>query len=320
MTRNIVFFMCLIILVSCAKESKNEVDVSGIEVELKVDRFEQEFYKSSISELSDLKQKYSVFFPENVPDSIWVERMNNDEELYLLEDSDSIFGDFEEEKVQLISLFKHIKHHYPNFKEPKIATYISDLDFEFPVIYADSLMFVALDMYLGKDNIVYKDFPKYLSQNYNKENLPVDIAQVIVNKVYPKARNRQFLAKIIEEGKRKYLVDIFLPEVQDYLKMGYSKEKMEWAELNEINIWKYFMGKELLYSNEPNLDARFIDVAPFSKFYQEADQDSPGQIGVWLGWQIVDSFMQNNDVTLQQLMSMDPEELFKRSKYKPRKH
>ena len=148
----------------------------------------------------------------------------------------------------------------------------------------------------------------------------MDIAQVIVNKVYPKARNRQFLAKIIEEGKRKYLVDIFLPEVQDYLKMGYSKEKMEWAELNEINIWKYFMEKELLYSNEPNLYARFIDVAPFSKFYQEADQDSPGQIGVWLGWQIVDSFMQNNDVTLQQLMSMDPEELFKRSKYKPRKH
>ena len=46
---------------------------------------------------------------------------------------------------------------------------------------------------------------------------------------------------------------------------------------------------------------------------------SPGRIGQRIGWQIVRSFMDNNDVSLQDLLSLDEEEIFKNSKYKPRK-
>jgi uncharacterized protein YjaZ len=51
----------------------------------------------------------------------------------------------------------------------------------------------------------------------------------------------------------------------------------------------------------------------------EDDRQSPGRIGVWLGWQIVKSFMQNNDVSLQKLLTIDSEDLFKKSSYKPKK-
>jgi uncharacterized protein YjaZ len=67
------------------------------------------------------------------------------------------------------------------------------------------------------------------------------------------------------------------------------------------------------------LQNRFINLAPFSKFYLEIDNESPGRIGTWIGWQIVRSFMTNNEVSLQQMLKMDAKELFDKSKYKPKK-
>ena len=234
-------------------------------------------------------------------------------------ESQKIFGDFKNEHEGLEQLFKYVKYYNPKFKAPNVITHISDIDYQYPVIYADSLLFISLDMYLGADNIVYEGFPQYLSQNYKKERLTVDVANDIIVNSYPKINTRMFLNRMIEEGKRVYLLDRFLPDVSDDLKIGYSETKLAWAQNNEINVWKYFIENEILYSNDSNLNKRFIDTSPFSKFYQEADQDSPGRIGVWIGWQIVRSYMENNDVDLQQLLITNPEDVFKNSKYKPRR-
>ena len=120
-------------------------------------------------------------------------------------------------------------------------------------------------------------------------------------------------------GKEMYLKDMFLPEYSDFDKMGYTKEQQDWSLANENEIWRYFVDQGLLYDTNSDLVQRFIAPAPFSKFYLEIDNESPGRIGVWMGWQIVRSFMNNNDVSLQQLMTMDAKEVFERSKYKPKK-
>jgi uncharacterized protein YjaZ len=60
-------------------------------------------------------------------------------------------------------------------------------------------------------------------------------------------------------------------------------------------------------------------MAPFSKFYLEIDNESPGRVGQWIGWQIVRSFMENNKVSMQEMIKMDAKELFEKSKYKPKK-
>jgi len=67
------------------------------------------------------------------------------------------------------------------------------------------------------------------------------------------------------------------------------------------------------------LNKRFIENAPFSKFYTAQDNQSPGKIGSYIGWQIVRSFMKENDVSLQKLLEIDEEIIFKKSKYKPKK-
>jgi hypothetical protein len=54
-------------------------------------------------------------------------------------------------------------------------------------------------------------------------------------------------------------------------------------------IWRYFIDKQLLYSDDQKLIPRFINPAPFSKFYLEIDNESPGKVEL-IGWQIVNSY------------------------------
>jgi len=128
-----------------------------------------------------------------------------------------------------------------------------------------------------------------------------------------------YVSRIVQEGKKMYMTSLFLPSANQAEIMGYTVDQLNWAEVSESNIWKYFIKKEMLYSNDPTLTDRFIEDAPFSKFYLEVDKDSPGRIGVWFGWQIVNSFMEHNDLSLKEMLVLDNEELFKKSKYKPKK-
>lgn len=317
MNRLYIPIFILLAMVSCNSSTKKDVDVSNIKVNLVVDRFEQQFYTATKETLPKLERKYPYLFPEK-NDSIWLKKIKIEQELY--QKSQKIFGNFNEEKAQIRNLFKHVKYYYPNFKSPKIITLITNLDYESKVIYADSLLFISLDMYLGTKDKVYNDFPEYLKQNYNKKQLVVDVAKAIANKYYRPKYDRLFLNNCIIEGKKKYMLDVFLPMVSDERKMGYTKDQLEWAEANELPIWTYFMEKDLLFSSNATLYKRFIANAPFSKFYLNIDNESPGRLGTWIGWQIVRSYMKNNDVTLQQLLHTKAEEIFKKSKYKPHKN
>ncbi len=318
MARIFGFLLILVLISSCENESKKTVDVSDVEIDFTVDRFERKFYNTSEENFDTLKTAYA-FMLSNQHDSVWLNKIKKEDERYLFKESEQLFEDFLEVKEDLTSLFKHIKYYNPKFREPKVITHISDLDFKYPVIYSDSLLFISLDMYLGKDNIVYRSFPNYLSENYKKDRIVVDVAKDIINQSYRKLKSRIFLYRMINEGKFMYLLDSYLPSISDDLKIGYSSEKLAFAEQNEIDIWKYYIENELLYSNDTDLNKRFIENAPFSKFYLESDQETPGRIGVWIGWQIVRSYMKNNDVTLQQLLTKKPEEIYKKSKYKPRR-
>jgi uncharacterized protein YjaZ len=82
-----------------------------------------------------------------------------------------------------------------------------------------------------------------------------------------------------------------------------------------------FIENKYLYSSNSKLPNQFINKAPFSKFYLEIDNESPGRIGQWIGWQIVRSYMENNPkTTIQQLLKMDAKAIFEASKYKPKKN
>ncbi|MCI2229196.1 gliding motility lipoprotein GldB [Polaribacter sp. MSW13] len=311
----IVFFS----FYSCKKNNVKTVDLSNTNVNLEVNRFEVDFYNASAETLPRIKNKYPFLFPKEFIDSLSLAKINDKDEQELFAETQKIYKDFTTTKDQLVSLFKHVKYYNPKFITPKVVTILSNIDYDSRVIYADSLLLISLDVYLGKAHKFYGDYPKYIKENNTKEHIVVDVANAIISKQLPPTYNRSFVSKMIHEGKKMYLLDLYLPKISDKEKIGYEKDKLAWAEANEEEIWMYFMDKKLLFSTDTKLNKRFLEKAPFSKFYMEQDNLSPGEIGVWVGWQIVKSYMSHNDVSLQELLKKNELDLLNESKYKPKK-
>jgi len=306
-------------LISCDKKGKNEAAIEEIPVELQIERFDKIFYETPPSELATIKKQYPYLFPAGNEDTVWTNKMKNPLLKELHAEVQKQFGNFEPEKAELEELFRHIKFYFPQTKIPKVITLISEVDTDSKVIYADSLLLVSLDVYLGKDHRFYEGFPDYQRSSFEKSQLLPDVvSDFSLRKITP-PKDRTLLSQMIYFGKELYLKDMLLPQVSDAAKIGYTPEQIAWSQENEGYVWRYFIDENLLYDSDPKLPGRFINPAPFSKFYLEIDNESPGKIGMWIGWQIVRSYMKNNDVSLQQLLQADAKEIFDNSKYKPKK-
>ncbi len=317
--RNLVIFLFLVSFVACSEKKSNKIDVSNIDVETNIIRFDQKFYSTTPEKLADLKAKFPYLFPQSNPDSVWVNKMKNKDELELFAETKKVYKDFTEETDQLAELFKHIKYYYPKFKQPKVITLLSNVDYDSKVVLADSLLFISLDVFLGMDSPIYQTHPNYIKQNNNKEHLIVAVAEQFAKQIIPPSNDRNFVSQMVQEGKKLALIQAFLPNVAPQVIIGYTVDQYEWAEKSEAEIWKYFIQKEYLYNSDHQLTKRFIDDAPFSKFFLEVDKDSPGRIGTWFGWRIVDSYLNHNETGIKEIMVTDNEEIFKMSKYKPKK-
>lgn len=307
-------------MVSCDKKSKVEKEVEEIPLEIKVERFDKVFFESPVAELPKIKKTYPEFFPPGVQDEVWVEKMTNPLWKELYSEVQKTFGDFGPEKTAIEDVFRHAKYYFPETQVPEVITVISEMDYNNKVIYTGNLLLISLELYLGKDHKYYEgEFPVYIRQNFEKSQMMPDIVSTLTTGKIAEPTNRNLLSQMIYAGKELYIKDLLLPETSDADKIGYTPEQITWSQENEEYMWRYFIEGNLLYDSDSKLGNRFINRAPFSKFYLEIDNESPGRIGTWVGWQIVRSFMKNNEVKLEQLLQMDAVEIFNKSKYKPKK-
>jgi hypothetical protein len=121
---------------------------------------------------------------------------------------------------------------------------------------------------------------------------------------------------MIEKGKQWYLLTHFVPDTHVSIVTGYTKKQLDWAKENEGNVWAYITKNENIYSIEPHVIQTYIGEAPFTQAMPEA---SPGNIGQWIGWQIVKKFAaQNEQLSLQQILASPPKKIFEESKYRPK--
>ena len=308
---------CLFFL-SCDKKNKTENAVTAIPLELKVERFDKIFFETPPKDLEKVKTAFPFFFPAGNDDSVWLDKMQDPIWREVHTEVQKKYADFEPVKADLELLFKHIKYYFPETKTPKVITIISEMDYTNKAIYADSLVIISLELYLGKNHKFYQ-FPNYIKQNFEQKQIMPDIVSSFSSRKIPSVMDKDLLSQMIYRGKQLYLKDVLLPDYSDAEKMGYTPEQIKWCEENESYMWRYFIEGELLYSADQKLVTPFINPAPFSKFYLEIDNESPGQVGAWIGWQMVRSYMENNKVPVADLLKTDAKEIFSKSKYKPKK-
>ena len=312
-----IVLLCLFFL-SCDQKSKVEKEVEEIPVDIKVERFDKVFFETKPEDLAKVKRQYPFFFPPGNDDAVWLKKMQDPIWREVYTEVQKKYSNFEPVREEFNSLFQHVKYYFPEVKIPKVITVISEMDYNAKAIYADSLVIVSLELYLGKEHKFY-EFPNYLKQNFEERQIMPDVVSSFAFRKISGSSDRSLLSQMIFEGKQLYAKDLLLPQYTDAEKMGYTPEQIKWCEENESYMWRYFIENQLLYSDDPKLNTRFIAPAPFSKFFLEIDNDSPGRVGAWIGWQMVRSYMKNNKATLSELLKTNAKEIFEKSKYKPKK-
>lgn len=319
--KQIIIFIITVLfcLTACNKKTKAEKAIEIIPVNIKIERFDKLFFETNSKDLVKLKEGFPFFFPTGGKDSIWLKKMNDPLWRELYSEVQKKYSNIEPLRKDLKTLFKHLKYYFPKTRVPKIITVISEMDYNNKVIYADSLLIISLELYLGKDHEFYQ-FPKYIKQNFEQNQIMPDVVASFILKKTAPVSDKNLLSQMIFFGKQLVAKDMLLPNYTDADKIGYTTGQIKWCQDNESYIWRYFLEKEMLFDNDQKLNNRFINPAPFSKFYLEIDNESPGRVATWIGWQIVRSFMENNEVTLPELLKMNAKEIFIKSKYKPKKN
>jgi len=322
MSRIILLLSLVLIAVSCKKDSELQKNIAKINTDIKVERFDRLFAEVTSEELPKLKQTYPFMFSEKYSDSFWLAKKADTLQIKLFDEVHKAFTDFNNIESEVESLFNHLKYYFPEFNPPRIITVTNDVDYRNRVIVTDTIAVIALDNYLGSEHefYVYGNIPKYVYQNLKKEQIAVDLAGEYAKKYTYQSQKRTLLDEMIYFGKLLYFKDMVIPFKTETERIGYSPEQLNWAIANESYIWRYFVERELLFSTDSKLPSRFINPAPFTKFYlEEIDADSPGSLGQYMGWQIVRAYMQQNDVSLKDMLIKSTEDIFNNTKFKPRK-
>jgi hypothetical protein len=322
----------LVILYSCTfHKDRLKVDISDIKISpVKINRYDQALFRIPLSDLENhlksIQAEYSFFLGTDLSDPAKLAEMKD----YLMNPRNVDFNKAVQQKFsnlspdenELTNALRYCKYYFPGTPIPRVYSYISGGDYDYPVRLADSVMIIALDCYLGSDFKPYLSdgIPLYKTQRMIPSQIVPDcMRSVIENLVPPDMQSMTFLDQVVEAGKKFYLLDAFLPDVSGELKMKYTKEQYSWAIENESHIWSAIVENQVLYTSDGQTLRTFLADGPFTTAF---GKESPPRLGEWIGWRIVKAFMDNNpDVTLKQLVAeKDAQSILARSGYKPDKN
>ncbi|MBL7746712.1 MAG: hypothetical protein JNM19_04750, partial [Chitinophagaceae bacterium] len=74
---------------------------------------------------------------------------------------------------------------------------------------------------------------------------------------------------------------------------------------------------EDLHSLTPSVLQTYIGESPFTQGLSQ--EDSPGNIGQWIGWQIIKKYVSKNpNLTPEELMKTEAKKILDEAKYKPK--
>ncbi len=316
------FLVLAIIFSSCTSSEK--IDVSNIKVNVDIRRMDEELLKltdkASIQAFIKQNPEYFVKFYElqSANDTAFVNNLdrilNHPESKAFQKEAQKTFGDLADLKTQFESAFKHIKHYYPDFKEPRIITTFTGLEKD--IFVSDSLIVVSLEAFIGKKAKYRPQFPDYILRRYEKSYIIPTVVKFMSQK-YNKANQNDntILADMIYYGKSFEFTREILPDVADSLIIAYPDSVIQRTWVAQDLVWGHFIDKKLLYESDLKIKTKYLDERPVTA---DIGPECPGRIGQWVGWRIVNLYRtENPDITLQELMNdTNAQQILQKSKYK----
>jgi len=334
--KQVLKFLTVLFTISACSRDPKDVDVSDVKIDFQFKRFDLDLLalKEGVTstQIMDLKQKYGNFFDRFNENMIQIgnsDRPNystnitsflNDAAISTVyADVQKEFASTEELSESFEDVLKHYKYYFSEKNIPHIVTFVSG--FNYPVAVTDSVLGIGLDMYLGKRYDYYRlmAMPQYQIDFMSKDYIVTDAIRSWLQTEFETIEaHNNLLGEMIFQGKLLYALDYLMPDATDSIKMEYSAKQLQWLNDSEASVWAYFIDKNLLYSTRSSENVKYINPAPFTA---GMPKESPGRVGIWIGYRIVSDYMKNNSkVSLTQLMQeKDAQKILNKSKYKPQK-
>ena len=229
-----------------------------------------------------------------------------------------LFSDISEIEKELNTAFTFFHNEFPSYPTPEVTTFFGG--FNYGVVTYDNNIAIGLEHFLGQNSKFYKllSNPQYLRFQQQEKFITANVIEVWLNEYFQQyMTSRDLLSQIIYKGKVMYCIDKMLPKISFTDKFRFTQEQMDWVIDNEANIWSYFIENELLYSSHEQEFRTFLQYAPFAKGMPD---DAPARVAYFIGYKMVNEFMDNNKMDIEQLMYLtNSRQFLKRSKYKPTK-
>ena len=234
----------------------------------------------------------------------------------IYKDEQEKFADLTEINEELSNGLHIFLQQFPQIKPPKVYMHVSG--FNRNVIVTDDILSLSADKYLGSDYPVYQNFfDDYKRQLMNPDRIVPDYLLGFMMANLPfKGDEDVLLDRMLYEGKLRYMLSQLLPNRQEWEYTGYEKEQYEWCSQHESLIWKTILENHHLFTADYLTTNLYLKESPHTA---PLPVESPGRVGIWLGYQIISAYMKQNPKTgWQKLMEFtDYKDLLKQSKYKP---
>jgi hypothetical protein len=322
MRLSILMFVSFLFLVSC--DNKDVPTVSHLESKVNVSHFDHSFFAMDSTKLGEslgeLEKDFPNFFESDQNKGDLVSRFRDPQIRELFYASDSVFPNPSVLSIEITDAFKYFHYYFPQHDSLNIYTWISNFESIEPITVAGNTLLVALDLYLGQNAHFYTSAPEYIKEGFDKRYLVSDLVHAYFLANIPMPSENTLLASMVYHGKIHYLCSLLIPQSSSDIVMKYSETKMDWCIENEATIWAYFIENKLLFSSQHQIKQRFIENAPFSKFYTNFDAESPGRIAQWIGWKLVSSYMDAHpELSLNELINeQNAQKILRKSHYKPK--
>lgn len=329
--------LSILLFAACGKESRTpHPDVSNIQVELQLLRFEQDIFALDTTNLQtgmqQLLGKYPVMLPlfcneiihdqsnpAETPRQALGGFLSVPQVRHLYDTVQQVYGNLQWLDRDLTQMFKYYKYYFPKKPVPQVVTMISEFATD-AFTAGDSLCGIGLDMFLGETYPGYDPdvFPYFMRRQFQKDYITVRLSKALAQNCMDAPSGQKLLDLMLHYGKQLYISDCLLPDVADSLKMGYSKKQMEGCYANEAEVWARMLSEKLLYSTDFDKIRKLVTPSPNAPaIFQEA----PGEIGNWMGLQIIRAYMKRYpNTTMDQLLQMkDSQKFLEMAKYKPKR-
>ncbi|AEA44255.1 hypothetical protein [Fluviicola taffensis] len=207
--------------------------------------------------------------------------------------------------------FKRLQVHLPSVKLPKTIVYMNSY-FSSSVYCTENELAIGLERYLGAKTDVIKELPSDVFYEWIKEAMEPEymerdaVCAWILTHICEPGKDHNNIQAMIQWGKILYLTRASIPQQDERILLRYNASDYQWAITNERSIWEHIVKQNMLFTKSEKDQAAFLQEGPFTS---GLSQKGPDRLGQFLGYRIVCSYMEQTNVTLQQLLDKSYNEI-----------